>query len=281
MNGLAVAILSIWVMWALSFNAEAQTVVAHEQRDYVVFAPLPMEEARLVIERSQGLTQFLQELLQRPVHIRYIEDYDEILQAFRRGEIDIAHLGPFNYVMLKEQAQQAQPLVALREADGADYYRCVLVSAIDGVVAIADIDHSFALTQPLSTCGPFMASDILAQHDVNLYQLNNQFLGTHDEVALAVVRKEFQAGMLSAAIAQKYQPLGLNVLQTSQPLPLFALAGNTETLSSEEFERIRQALLQLSPQQREQWGLGQQGFVAADDADYDVIRALKDANHVH
>lgn len=265
--------LLLVALWSASFSLQA--------RDYLVFTPLPMENSRTVVENSQGLAVFLESLLAKPVRIHYVADYDEILHQFARGEIDLVHLGPFNYVMLRERTNKVTPLVGVRERDGKDYYQCSLVSSIDGVVDIASIDTSFALTQPLSTCGPFMASYLLAQQGNQLARLQTAFLGAHDAVALAVLRQAFQAGTLSSTIAQKYQPLGLNVLAVSEALPLFVLALNSAHFSPQTIALLQDELVKLTPEQTASWGLGEKGFVRTSDQDYEVIRRLKAGQDVN
>ena len=266
-------LLAFKLTWLLSFTVQA--------RDYLVFTPLPMENPRAVVENSQGLALFLENLLAKPVRIHYVADYDEILRQFALGEIDLVHLGPFNYVMLRQRTEDVMPLVGVRERDGRDYYQCSVVTSIDGVARISEISRGFALTQPLSTCGPFMASYLLAQQGNRLARLDTAFLGTHDAVALAVVRQDFEAGTLSSTIASKYVPLGLKVLATSEPLPLFTLAVNRQRLSAETVALIQHELQQLTPEQTQDWGLGEKGFVTISDEDYDVIRRLKVAKDVN
>lgn len=249
-------------------------------RDYLVFTPLPMEEARLVVEKSQPMVSYLEAVLSMPIRIRYVADYAEILNLFAAGEIDIAHLGPFSYVALKQYYPEAEPLLVTRNSDGSASYSCWIVSPIDGVKRVEDIDQSFALTQQLSTCGPITVAMTLNQYGVNLSKLKNQFLGTHDEVALAVLRKEFQAGSLSSTIASKYVDLGLNVLHKTENLPLFPLVVNGSTVLPEYKLLIKHGLLSLQPEARSAWGLGNQGFLPANDKDYDVIRDIQVRAHV-
>jgi hypothetical protein len=51
-----------------------------------------------------------------------------------------------------------------------------------------------ALTQPLSTCGFLAASGLLREHGSDLAKNFYRYVNKHDEVAMAVVRGEFDAG---------------------------------------------------------------------------------------
>ena len=81
-----------------------------------------------------------------------------------------------------------------------------------------------------------------------------RYIGPHDEVALAVVRGEFDAGGLKTAIAKKYLHLGLAVSAESAPLPGLALIANSQRVSAERIAQIRKTLLATKPEIRQQWG---------------------------
>lgn len=250
-------------------------------RDHLVFTPLPMQDAHLVVENSQRLVAYLEAVLSKPVRIRYVADYEQVVQLFKAGEIDIAHLGPLTYVALKQQFADAELLAAERGADGLDFYQCWIVAPIDGISELKKIKQSFALTQPLSTCGPYSVAPLLDQAKIKLTNLTTAYLGTHDNVALSVLRQEFEAGALSARIAEKYVPLGLRVLAKSEKLPLFPIVANRQTLSDEQRLLIQHGLLSIVADTTANWGLRQHGFMPVDDQDYDIIRQLKAATHVH
>lgn len=247
----------------------------------VVFAPLPMENKETVIKEFAPLVAFLSTVLGSEVVIDYSECYADILDKFRRNQIDIAYLGPLPYVSLKAAAPQAVPLVGFKEKSGNTTYTCCLVAMADAVPDLNKMTgKNVALTQPLSTCGFLSVNGLLAKHGSTLSNNFYRYLKKHDEAALSVVRGEYILGGLKTAIAHKYAHLGLVVVDETEPMPSFALIANANRLSPQAMERIRDALVRLDPSGKnkvtlQRWGENTRyGAVPIKDADYDSVRKL-------
>lgn len=241
----------------------------------LVFAPLPMETPYTVAAQWKPLLDYVEEHLGVTLNIDYSASNDEVVGKFRAGRLDLAYLGPLPYVKLRQSFSAAEPIVVFREKDGAATYTCALAAA-DTPVELKSLKHKrIALTQPLSTCGYFATQGMLQQRGRSLEENRYRYLGPHDEVALAVVRGDFDVGGLKTAIAGKYAHLGLTVLAESPPMPGLALVANRNRLSAERIEQIRQLLLNAPADVRRQWGDNiRHGVVAARDSDYDGMRQL-------
>jgi phosphonate transport system substrate-binding protein len=263
----------IWVMLALMCSPlHARTLV---------LAPLPMESRETVLKQFMPMVVYLRQALGHEVIFDYSDSYEQILEKFRQGRIDLAYLGPLPYVSLKNACVEATPLVHFREADGQPSYTCAIVAEAGTGQKLEGLkNRKVALTQPLSTCGFLSTNGLLRERGSSLSQNLFRYLDRHDEVAKAVVRGEFDLGGLKTAIGRKYEHLGLKVLAETQPLPSFALVGNGGTMSTEELDAIRQALAGLEPSGRDRemlaaWGENvRHGAVPASDADYDRVRTL-------
>ena len=249
----------------------------------LVFAPLPMESRETVLKQFMPLAAYLSEALGREIVFDYSENYDQILEKFRNGKLDLAYLGPLPYVSLRAVDDKVEPLVHFKEASGEPLYTCAIVAVADRKLDLGRLEKRMvALTQPLSTCGYLSTNGLLRQRGSALSRNLYRYLGKHDEVAKAVVRGEFDLGGLKTAIGRKYAHLGLAILAETPPLPSFALVGNTQTLTSDEREAIRDALVRLDPAGRDRemlatWGENvRYGAVPGKDADYDPVRGLLD-----
>ena len=247
----------------------------------LVFAPLPMENRETVIKQFMPLASYLGRVLGREIVFDINDSYDRILEKFRRGEIDLAYMGPLPYVALKIGDEHAAPLVHFNEPSGEPFYTCALISLADKAIDTASIeDRRIALTQPLSTCGYLSTSGLLRERGADLAKNLYRYLNKHDAVAMAVVRGEFDLGGLKTAIARKYAHLGLAILAETRPLPSFALVGNAGTLSAEDMDGIRDALARLDPSGKDRemlqgWGDNiRHGAVPASDGDYAPVRDL-------
>ncbi|WP_167320717.1 PhnD/SsuA/transferrin family substrate-binding protein [Desulfocapsa sulfexigens] len=256
----------------------AMPAVARE----IFFAPLPMEQKEKVIRQIMPMLHFLEKPLGQHLSVKYFSNYEEILDKFKTEEIDLVILGPLPYVQLRETYPDAEPVVRFLNEQGEGTYTCALVTGVEsGLTSIAALkEQRLALTQPHSTCGYLCTDNLLQQVGLSVNDTDFQYLGSHQEVALAVIRGEFKAGGIKSSIGKKYVHLGLQFLAESASLPGFVLVANKRTLTDKQIEILRNVLLQLRPLDNpthrklvEEWGQGiRYGTLIAHDSDYDVIR---------
>lgn len=240
----------------------------------LTFAPLPMETPYTVASQWKPLLDYLELNLGVTFEIDYSESNDQIVDKFKAGKLDLAYLGPLPYVTLKKSFPAAEPVAVFHEKNGQPAYTCAVVTLADTPFSIKRMQgQTVALTQPLSTCGYFATQGLLHDLGSSLEANRYRYLGQHDEVALAVVRGEFDAGGLKTAIADKYAHLGLTVRAESAPLPGLALIANSQRLSAERIAQIRKILLAAKPEIRRQWGDNvRHGVSPVKDSDYDGMR---------
>jgi len=244
--------------------------------DTLTFSPLPMETPYTVASQWKPLLSYLEQQLGVTLVISYSQSNDEVVDKLKKGEIDLAYLGPLPYVTLKDSFDAVEPLVAFNEKNGNHSYTCAVAVTADSPLGLKQLhDKRIALTQPLSTCGYFAVQGMLRQTGTSLENNRYRYLGPHDAVALAIVRGEFEAGGLKTAIVRKYAHLGLRVLAESPSMPGLALVANRSRLSATRITQIRRALLTASEEVRKSWGDNiRYGVSAVDDSDYDGMRQL-------
>jgi phosphonate transport system substrate-binding protein len=240
-----------------------------------------MENRETVLKQFMPLAFYLEKSLGCKIVFDYSENYDQILEKFELGRLDLAYLGPLPYVALRAREEKAVPLVHFREASGDPLYTCAIVAMADSKIDLKGLaNRKVALTQPLSTCGFLSTNGLLRERGSGLSANLYRYLKKHDEVAKAVVRGEFDLGGLKSAIGRKYAHLGLTILAETPPLPSFAIVGNSGSLTSEEREAIRHVLTRLDPAGKDKemlssWGENiRYGAVPAEDSEYDPVRAL-------
>lgn len=263
MRSVVQLLLIMVVCWVGGGTAQARELV---------LVLLPQEQPETVIASGRPLAALLAGRLQQPVQIRYFSSYQDILQQFKRGTIDILHLGPLPYLTLRQMQAGAEPLVVVNEADGTAAYSCALVTAYDGPTVLAQLQGPLALPQPLSTCGHLTASYLLDRQGKNLEKLGYSYLGNHDKVALAVARGGYQAGTMKTALAAAYAGLGLRVLAETPRFPGFLLVANRANLSPQRINELRKVLLGLTEQERATLQLGKYGFSRVTEAQYEQLQ---------
>jgi hypothetical protein len=187
----------------------------------------------------------------------------------RSGEFE---LGPLPYVILKSSYPQAEPVAAINEPDGKATYTCAMVTAFDGPTSVKQVHRSIAFSQPLSTCGHLTAGYLLAKYGVKLEALHHEYLGNQDQVALSVVKGNYEVGTIKTAVAKKYANLTLRVIEETPPFPGFVLVANKATLTPDQIKEMSRALLSSSSKDRATLMLGRHGFAPVVDAHYDLIR---------
>lgn len=241
----------------------------------LVFTPLPLTNPERVVAESRNLAEYLAMVLGRKVQVRFEPDYAAILERFARDEIDLVHLGPLPFAILRAMAPQAEPVVFFRDRDGDTTYCCALAAAVD-LGKGEPLRGPVALTQPLSTCGFFATAGLLHRSGHALDRMPHAYLGSHEAVALALVRGEYPVGGLRASIGESYTEIGLHLLDQTIPLPGFALVANGKTLGEESLERLRRELVQVSLEQPDRlagWvGLGRWGMAPVRLTDYCALR---------
>jgi phosphonate transport system substrate-binding protein len=252
------------LFWVVFITAPALSAARE-----LVFVPLPIENQAAVITDHTPMIQYLSEKLGVTIRIRYEKDHHRILQLFKEGKVDLVQLGPLPYTTLKKEYARSRPLAIMNEADGKPCYTCALVTSFDGPQSVEKINSPLALTQFFSTCGYFSASLLLKEHDLDLEKLGYDYLGTHENVALAVVRGEFKTGSMKTAVVRRYENLTLKILEESPPLPGFVIVGNTVTLTPEQLEQISNLLIQATPEVRVSWKVGRYGFSPVSDNDFE------------
>ena len=246
------SIVSLFVIYseiarAESMSSGVQNIPAPKP---LFFAPLPTSNSELNLVKIQPVADYLGQVLNRPVKPKLYQSYDDIIQALLNNEIQFAELGPLPYLNLKGKSANIVPLVTVNKTPNTSLYECVLAAPFDGIQSIEELNTlerpSVALTQPLSTCGWLVTNHQLKEHNFELQKNDYTYLGSHQKVALALIRKQYSVGGLARFIAERYQPLGLEILQ-SETMPPFILVANTQQLSPKELKEVTKALLNYKP----------------------------------
>lgn len=250
------------------------------------FAPLPLEDKKIIHEQFQGLAGYLSEQTGHHLRMVFHNDYARIIDAFADNKIDLAYLGPLPYVVLQKKFKEQEPVVCFRDTKGQASYTCSLVVFEDSGLQRDTLKGvRIGLTQPYSTCGYLAVSQMLGKEGLSIDGDGNSFeyAGSHSKAALGVVRGEYDVAGVKTAISKRYLHMGLKAVAESTRFPGFALIANSNTMTQEEIAAIRQAMLALDPQHSEadrervsRWGKQfRNGAVTPDNCNYkDVSDAL-------
>jgi len=235
-----------------------------------------MDTPAVMHERLLPLTRYLGQALRRPVTLHLSPNMKSAVKALAERQVDIAYLTPVAYLDAHELGQAQVVVKTVTQGQSAFDLRIVVHkdSPIRQVRDLAGKRFAFgdqaALLQRAVVVHAGMPLEKLGFH---------AFVGHYDNIARAVVSGEFDAGILKDTTAKEWERKGLRVLHQSPPLPPYNIAVGPH-LSAEEARAIQKALIDLNPDYPPHRAALRaldaeyDGFAAATDAEYDVIRTL-------
>jgi len=237
---------------------------------------LPVTE---IHRRFDPLADHLAKALGRPVKVRIGYNYDAHLRAIGRDQVDLAFIGPALYVSLTEKYGRKPLLAAFEVAGEAQLHGVIAVRTADTAVKLQDIKGRYmAFGDVDSTMSHLVPRQMLQEAGIKLKDFAGyRFVGSHNNVALAVLAGDFDAGAMKQEVFDAYAGKGLRALAISPGVPdhLFVTRSN---LPQADIERLRKALFSLHDNEQGRQVLaglhkGLTRLIPVHDADYAGLRA--------
>jgi len=247
----------------------------------VYFGVIPRDNPRIAYEKYQPIIDFLSESTPYTFELVLKKSYADTVSALGRGAIDIAFLSPLTYLHAHAEFR-ATPVLKSITDKGVPFYRSVIIvrqdSALDRLQDLGGKEFAFAALQ--STSGNLIPRFLLADEGIHVTELGGyQHFNYHDTVVKWVLKGKYDAGAVRDSVAERYLPLGLKIIATSEPIPTGPVVSGPAA-SPEVIEAVRDELMllkktaagerllkKLDPEFRG-------GFVPATDSDYDKIRQM-------
>lgn len=267
------AVLSL----CLALPAGAAEPATAEPLILAVHPYLPPKE---LVTRFTPLAEYLGRELGRPVSVRVGRDYDEHNEAIGKDSVDIAFLGPAPYTRIVARYGK-KPLLARLEIKGQPTFRGTIVTRTDSPLrTLAELKGKrFAFGDPNSTMSHLVPEYLLLKAGVRRRDLAHyQFLGAHNNVALAVLAGDFDAGAVKDEVFRDFAPKGLRALSDT-PAISEHLFVTRSTFPPELVDPLRQTLLRLrdipaGTAIMQAINKDMTAMVAVTDSDYDNLRAI-------
>ncbi|HKB17016.1 MAG TPA: phosphate/phosphite/phosphonate ABC transporter substrate-binding protein, partial [Planctomycetota bacterium] len=213
----------------------------------LVFGLYPSDSPTEMYRQFLPLCEYLTEATGYPVELDVSPTYAAGIEKIRKGEVDLFRSGPgaFGHLLLEEKSRA--PILVAVEQEGEKKettLRGAIVTRQDAPFrSIQDLaGKTFAFGDRRSTMATQVPRRMLADAGVKLAAFDH--LKSHDDVALAVLNGEFDAGACKAPTAEKYKEKGLRILVLTEPSPskpIYARYG----LEERKIEAVRKALLAL------------------------------------
>ena len=278
MQRLALKLLRIILMLMLGGNSATHASEASGQP--VVLAVHPYLSYQELQKRYEPLADYLEKALNKEVVVRIGRDYGEHITYVGKDQVDIAYLGPAAYVRMVQKYGK-KPLLARLAVNGEPVFRGYLVTSPDsGVNDLQSLrGKRLAFGDPKSTMSHFVPRHMMLEAGIEVGMLEDyQFLGSHKNVALAVLSGAYDAGAVKEEVYDAFKARGLKAIATSDPFSEHLFVARSD--APEEFVvTVRNALYRLSetPEGRTILGNIKHGVTAlvpVDDSDYDNLRKV-------
>jgi phosphonate transport system substrate-binding protein len=245
-----------------------------------VLAVHPYLPAAELAARFRPLAEVLQRELGRGVSVRIGQDYSDHFEAIGRDQVDVAFLGPVEYVRVIGTYGQ-KPLLARFEVNHrTELHGVIFVRRGSPLRTLADLrGRRVAFGDPNSTMANVVPRWVLGRAGVPLSALAGyRFLATHEDIALAVLSGDYDAGAVKQEVFDRFRDRGLELLAELPTTPdhLFVARAN---LPAAEIERLRAVLLGLKDRPGGAAVLaglhpGLSALVPVSDADYNPVRRM-------
>ena len=213
------------------------------------------------------------------ISLQVAASYDQGIDDLVNGDVDFARMGPASYITSKDR-NPALRLLAMESAKGKKvFYGIICVneeSALDNISQLKG--RSFAFGDQRSTIGRYLSQHLLSQQGVLARDLAKyEYLDRHDRVGTAVGAGQFDAGALKESTFKKLQAKGVRIRELSR-FPNVTkpwIAGSN--MDQELIAALSEALLGITDETALK-AIKKQGFLAADDSDYSMIRESMENN---
>ena len=237
-------------------------------------------ESRAVVERlNEPLRAYLEQCLGWPVQLIVGENYVATGEALRRGQLDLAYLGPVTYI-LQNRASGLEPFARPTHGGsiGPTFKSAIIVPMDSPIETLAQLRGCEVGTGDLaSTSGTWVPRHMLLSAGLTMDKdYVRRTLGAHDAVADAVANRRVVAGGISLPVLHRLLADGrvdsdaIRILAESPPIPEYMWTFR-DGLSEELRERIRQAFFSLNDATALKVYRAQ-NFIPAVDADVDRVR---------
>jgi phosphonate transport system substrate-binding protein len=164
-------------------------------------AVIPAENQQTVMSRYAALQAYLARTFSVDVKLFTATDYAGIIEAQRAKRVELAFHGPASYARAFEVTNgNVEPLVIESDINGVAAYRSVMIVRSDSPAKeISDLrGKTLAFVDPNSTSG-FVAPNFFltkAGNPAQQFFSKTGFAGSHDNVALAIVNGQYDAGFV-------------------------------------------------------------------------------------
>ena len=200
-----------------------------------------------LIERFTPLAKYLERELDQPVVVRVGTSYKSHNDSISRGGVDLAFIGPANYVRLRLDGYEFHEALRLGFSGKTRFRGAIITSNTSGIERLDQVkDHRMALGDPNSTLSTLVPLHMLSEAGVDIFSLGKRkHLRNHHNVALGILVGKYDIGGVKEEVYREFESRGLVRIAYTEWFPSHLFVVNP-SLPAEVRSRIRAALLNLA-----------------------------------
>ncbi|MCG7898320.1 MAG: phosphate/phosphite/phosphonate ABC transporter substrate-binding protein [Candidatus Thiodiazotropha weberae] len=232
-------VLSGFAVWlfvsTITYASESLVMGVHPYR--------PHNELK---EMFQPLADYLSMELDQKIEVRIGDSYQSHIDAILAGDVDFAYIGPSLFVSLTRTSNDI-PVLARLEINGKPTFTGkIIVSDDSGINDIEDLkQRQFAFGNRSSTMSHLIPRQMLYEAGIDLDDLAGyHHYSNHNNVAMAVLAGDADAGAVKEAVFEKYRKHGIVAIETTEAVSEHLFIGTLKT-DSQLLKELKMALLNL------------------------------------
>ncbi len=263
-----------------------QEITFKPQLPAITYAYLPQYSNTESFQRHHRLVEYLSEETGLPIRQVFPETFDNHINMFSQGKIDISFSNPFMYVKLAKRFN-ARAMARIIEVDGRAEFRGQIIARKDNsnIQSIEDCrGKSWVAVDRSSAGGYLFLRGLFLDHGLALNDFKEVAFagGRQENVILGVYAGLHDIGSIREGsldvVKDKIDINQIKVIANSIWYPGWVYAYSSR-LSQDKIDKIRNAMLKLdyknNPQHRQILDAAKFiGFVPSDDRDFDQVREL-------
>ena len=244
-------------------------------REQFVFGVHPYRKPLELKKMFTPLIQYLEKELEVKIAFRSAPNYEEAMANLMNGKVDFSYLGPAGYAILDDQHPGKLRIGAAVLNKGKHTFNGVfIVKQGSPFNSIADLKgKKIAFGDRKSTLSYYVPAYMLIQAGI-FDTVSYKFLGSHDNVALAIINGLFDGGGIKPGVADKYIGKGVKVIVTSEPFHEHVVVIGPH-VDMDTVTKVRTALINVQdPVVYTSIKKSLTGFDAVQPSDYDNLKEL-------
>jgi phosphonate transport system substrate-binding protein len=261
----------------LVFATVSVIIVSTSFAETITFGIYTSDKPTAMYQKFKPIIDYLQSRITQNgsnamVKMKIFPSYAAAVDALVEGNVDFARFGPASYIMARDRDENIRLLAMEHKKNRKRFYGVFIVAKNFPINSINELKgKSFAFGNKNSTIGRYLSQAELVKAGIRSADLTQyDYLGRHDKVALAVAVGNYDAGVVKENTFKKYaESKGLKKIAQFPNVtkPWAVRAGFDDNL----FAILQQALLELKDKKTLK-ALKQDGFLVAEDSDYDFVR---------